>query len=124
MILKDLLECPALGVYSDSADWFNKRDEIKQILATHLEAHSTAYWLSILEPADIWCARVMDYDVLMKEEGYQVLNMELDVTTSNGLLMKTTRCPIRIDGEIFNSGIGAPLLGEHNLVIGKQFELV
>jgi len=121
--LKDLLECSALGVYQNSAEWFKKRDEIKAILAEHLQHKTTKHWLSILEPADIWCARVMDYDVLTNEVGYQILEMELDVKTSNGLSIKTTRCPIRIDGEISMSPIGAPLLGEHNLVIEKQFDL-
>jgi crotonobetainyl-CoA:carnitine CoA-transferase CaiB-like acyl-CoA transferase len=107
-----------------SADWFSKRDEIKTLLAAHLQTQSTAYWLNILEPADIWCARVMDYDTMTKEPGYQSLEMELNVKTSNGLSIKTTRCPIRIDGERFTSDKGAPLLGEHNGQIEKQFGLV
>lgn len=124
MVLKDLLGCEALSPYKDSADWFDKRDEIKAILAKHLSHKSTAHWLSILEPADIWCAKVMDYHTLMQEEGYKVLEMELNVKTSNGLTIKTTRCPIKIDGEMFMSDVGAPLLGEHNAAIEKQFALV
>lgn len=123
LILKDLLQCNPLGNYTDMSDWFTKRDEIKTILARHFKTRSTNYWLSILEPADIWCAKVMDYACLMKEDGYQVLNMELVVKTTNGLLIKTTRCPIRMDGKLFTSGIGAPLVGEHNLQIEKQFGL-
>ena len=110
--------------YTDSADWFIKRDEIKDILVTHLETNSTEHWLSILEPADIWCAKVLDYDTLMQEKGYKTLNMEIKVKTSNGFSVKTTRCPIRIDGEIFTSEIGAPLLGEHNKQIEKQFGIL
>jgi hypothetical protein len=30
-----------------------------------------------LEEADIWCAPVLNYDKLVKEEGYRVLNMEI-----------------------------------------------
>lgn len=123
MVLKDLLGCEGLSPYKDSADWFNKRDEIKTILAEHLSHKSTKHWLSILEPADIWCAKVMDYDALIQEEGYKILEMELNVKTSNGLIIKTTRCPIKIDGETFKSDIGAPLLGEHNSEIEKQFNL-
>ena len=123
ILLKDLLECPILGNYTDSADWFTKRDEIKAILALHLEKRTTEDWLNILKPADIWCAKVMDYAALVLEKGYQVLNMELTVKTTNGLSIKTTRCPIRIDGEILTSNIGAPLVGEHNQLIEKQFEM-
>lgn len=124
MVLKDLLDCPALAHYTNSVDWFDKRDEIKTVLAEHLSHKSTAHWLSILEPADIWCAEVMDYHTLIQEEGYKILEMELNVKTSNGLTIKTTRCPIKIDGEMFLSDIGAPLLGEHNAEIERQFELV
>jgi crotonobetainyl-CoA:carnitine CoA-transferase CaiB-like acyl-CoA transferase len=123
LVLKDLLNCPLLGRYTDISDWFNKRDEIKTILAGHLKKETTAHWLSILEPADIWSAKVMDYASLIREKGYQALNMELEIQTTNGLSIKTTRCPIRIDGEILTSGIGAPLVGEHNLQIEKQLGL-
>jgi CoA:oxalate CoA-transferase len=123
IVLGKLLECPALNEYTNSSDWFTKRDEIKTILANHLINQTTEHWLSILEPADIWCAKVMHYDQLEQEEGYKVLNMELQVKTSNGLNVTTTRCPIRVDGQILNSSIGAPLLGEHNKQIDEQFSV-
>ena len=59
----------------------------------------------------------------MKEDGYRVLNMEITVKTSNGLSIKTTRCPIRVDGKLLVSDKGAPLLGEHNKEIDAQFGL-
>jgi CoA:oxalate CoA-transferase len=49
--------------------------------------------------------------------------MELQVKTSNGLNITTTRCPIRVDGETAGSTIGAPLLGEHNKQIDEQFSI-
>lgn len=116
-----LLKCDALSNYSNPEDWFRKRDEIKRILAGHLLTCTTEGWLNILEPADIWCARVLDYDALTKEEGYKVLDMELRVKTSNGLEITTTRCPIRIDGKLSLSDKGAPLLGEHNRQIEEEF---
>ena len=122
-MLSTLLSCPPLKKYADTSEWFEKRDEIKSILADHLQQKTTTYWLSILEPADIWCAKVMNYEELSREEGYKVLNMELQVNTSNGLSVTTTRCPIRVDGEILQSGIGAPLLGEHNAAIERQFAI-
>jgi crotonobetainyl-CoA:carnitine CoA-transferase CaiB-like acyl-CoA transferase len=121
--LANLLECSPLLNFTNTEEWFEKRDEIKTILAEHLLARETDGWLAVLEPADIWCAKVLDYDTLVQENGYQMLNMELIVKTSNGLTITTTRCPIRIDGEIFNSDIGAPLLGEHNEQIEEQFGL-
>jgi CoA:oxalate CoA-transferase len=122
--LAALLECQGLEPYADSAEWFDKRDEIKTILTHHLLQRSADEWLAILQPADIWCAKVMDYDDLMQQVGYKVLNMELKVKTSNGLSIRTTRCPIRVDGKIASSEKGAPLLGEHNALIDAQFGLV
>ncbi len=119
--LGELLKCEALKTYTNPEDWFNKRDEIKKILADHLLNCSTEEWLNILEPADIWCAKVLDYDALTNEEGYKVLEMELKVRTSNGLEITTTRCPIRVDGNLLLSDRGAPLLGEHNKQIEEEF---
>lgn len=123
LVIGKLIQCPALEKYTDPSDWFSKRDEIKTILADHLIGFSTEYWLAILEPAGIWCAKVMDYEKLMEEEGYKVLDMELKVRTSNGLDIITTRCPIRVDGEMASSPVGAPVLGEHNELIEKEFAL-
>jgi crotonobetainyl-CoA:carnitine CoA-transferase CaiB-like acyl-CoA transferase len=121
LLLSDLLNCPALKKFPKKDEWFNKRDEIKQVMAAHLLGGTTENWLSVLEPADIWCARVMDYDELVKEEGYKVLEMELKVRTKNGLEVTTTRCPIRVDGELLLSDRGAPALGEHNIQIEEEF---
>jgi len=123
MKLALLLDCQPLEQYNNNAEWFSKRDEIKAVLAALLPTNSTSHWLSILEPADIWCAKVLDYKELMNEEAYQTLNMEIVVKTSNGLSITTTRCPIRVDGKTFSSDMGAPTLGEHNEEIDEQFGL-
>jgi crotonobetainyl-CoA:carnitine CoA-transferase CaiB-like acyl-CoA transferase len=123
LLLAKLLECDPLTRFADSEDWFNKRDEIKMILAQHLVKDTAGHWLIILEKADIWCAPVMDYDQLVQQEGYRSLNMEITVKTSNGLSVTTTRCPIRVDGKLLVSGKGAPTLGEHNEEIEDQFGL-
>jgi crotonobetainyl-CoA:carnitine CoA-transferase CaiB-like acyl-CoA transferase len=124
VLLAELLQCGPLKKFAESNDWFDKRDEIKTILADHLTSGTASHWLSVLEKADIWCAPVMDYDKLVKEEGYSRLEMEITVKTSNGLLIKTTRCPIRVDGKLLVSDKGAPVLGEHNDAIEKQFGLI
>ncbi|MBV7530208.1 CaiB/BaiF CoA-transferase family protein [Chitinophaga sp. sic0106] len=123
LVLAELLDCVPLRQFTEQASWFNKRDEIKQILADHLAGKTATHWLSILEKADIWCAPVMDYDQLVNEEAYRILNMEITVKTSNGLSVKTTRCPIRIDGKLLSSAKGAPLLGEDNEGIDRLFGL-
>ena len=107
LLLAELLQCEPLKKFADSNDWFDKRDEIKEILANHLISNAAFH-----------------YDKLMKEEGYRLLNMEITVKTSNGLSVKTTRCPIRVDGKLLISAKGAPVLGEDNKEIEKQLGLV
>lgn len=121
--LATLLSCSDLLMFSQSAEWFDKRDAIKTILANHLVTQSTQHWLSILEPADIWCAQVLEYKELIQEEAYQKLQMEIVVKNSKGLSVTTTRCPIRIDGNILSSEKGAPFLGEDNAAIDQRFSL-
>jgi CoA:oxalate CoA-transferase len=123
VMLASLLQCETLKQFSNSDDWFNKRDEIKKVLADHLLTNNSAFWLAVLEKADIWCAPVMDYDKLVQQDGYKLMNMEITVKTSNGLAITTTRCPIRVDGKLLTSDKGAPQLGEHNTTIENQFKL-
>jgi CoA:oxalate CoA-transferase len=116
-----LLNCDTLFKYIDVKQAFDLRDEIKEILATHLLTQTTKYWLSILEPADIWCADVLNWNELMAHEGFKVLNMLQEVEMLDGYTYKTTRCPIRIDGELLTSRKGSPKLGQDNDHIIKEF---
>jgi crotonobetainyl-CoA:carnitine CoA-transferase CaiB-like acyl-CoA transferase len=110
--LGELLGCVALLDYQDPATWFTERDRIKAILASHLETRTTAHWLSVLEPADIWCADVLDWKRLLQHDGFKVLGMLQTVRRRSGTVYQTARCPIRIDGQRFYSEKGSPDLGE------------
>ncbi|MFC6102545.1 CaiB/BaiF CoA transferase family protein [Olivibacter domesticus] len=119
-VLGKLLGCEALEVYTVTTDAFDKRDEIKAILAKHLRNEITQHWLAILEPADIWCADVLTWDRLLVHEGFKSLNMLQEVMMKDGFQYQTTRCPIRIDGERLYSPIGSPALGQDNDAILKE----
>ena len=43
------------------------------------------------------------------------------VTMEDGFTYETTRCPIKIDGQVIKSPIGSPSLGEHTIAILKWF---
>jgi len=113
-VLGKLLHCGALLKYSDPSSWFEQRDRIKTILARHLVRKPTAEWLTVLEPEDIWCADVLDWHRLRAHQGYRVLGMEQTVRKGNGVEYRTTRCPIRINGNRLYRGMGSPSIGEHN----------
>ncbi|MFY8031532.1 MAG: CaiB/BaiF CoA transferase family protein, partial [Devosia sp.] len=68
--LADLLGLPALDTWrNDPRSWFTHRDAIKQVIAARLATQPTAHWLAILEPADIWCAKVLNWPELLDSEG-------------------------------------------------------
>ncbi|MFT3948260.1 MAG: CaiB/BaiF CoA-transferase family protein [Agriterribacter sp.] len=117
-----LMKVESLYSYEQPQEWFTKRDEIKAILKESFLHRTTADWLAVLEPEDIWCADVYDYEDLLAQEGYRLLEMEQWVV-SNAAKVKTTRCPVTIDGKRVTCSRGAPLLGEHNEKIIREFGL-
>ena len=122
-VLGELLDCPALLAYQERQSWFDQRDEIKAILRDHLASQPTTHWLSILEPADIWCADVLSWERLRQTEGYRVLDMEQEILCPAGTPLKTLRCPIHIDGGISKSPVGAPAIGQHTAAIDAEFSI-
>ena len=109
--LAELIDCKDLEPFTDPDDAFRLRDDIKAILRDHLVTQSVRYWLDRLEPADIWCAEVLDWPALLETEGFAALDMLQDIVTPGGTRAATTRCPIRIDGAVFKSTRGGPALG-------------
>jgi crotonobetainyl-CoA:carnitine CoA-transferase CaiB-like acyl-CoA transferase len=116
-VLGRLLGCEPLLQYPEPAQAFTQRDAIKVTLAEHLKTDTTEAWLAILEPADIWCANVLSWDKLLAHEGFAALDMVQEVAMADGYQYRTTRCPIRLDGELLTSPIGSPKLGQDNAAI-------
>lgn len=121
--LGELLNCPELLAYSDPKSLFDRRDEIKQLLVEHLKTQTTEHWLSILEPADVWCADVYTWAQLLKHEGFKALDMVQETIREDNVRMRTTRCPIRIDGATLRSERGSPRLGADTKRLRQEFSL-
>ena len=119
--LGELLDLNSIKDLHDQKEWFTKRDEIKKDIGDWIEKKTTEHWLSILEPADIWCAKVLDWDTMVKHEGFKILDMVQRIKRDDGLDIETLRCPIKIDGEIFKSSKAAPKIGNDNNSIMKEF---
>jgi crotonobetainyl-CoA:carnitine CoA-transferase CaiB-like acyl-CoA transferase len=103
-----------IGCRGLEGDPFEQRDVLQEKLAAHFATQTTQYWLDILEPVDYWCADVFNYARLMEHAAYKVLQMDQRVQRPSGATIKTTRCPIRIDGKRLFSSRAAPVLGEAN----------
>lgn len=122
--IADLLELPALAPYRDTpGSWFTERDTIKAIIAERLATRTTSAWLSLLEPADIWCAKVLEWPELLASEGFRVLDMLQTVRRFDGVSIETTRSPIRVDGQRSRTHRAAPLIGEQSRAIREEFGL-
>jgi len=119
--LGELLDLNSIKGLDDQKEWFTKRDEIKKQIGDWIEKETTEHWLSILEPADIWCAKVLDWESMVKHEGFKILDMVQRIKRDDGLDIETLRCPIKIDGEIFKSSKAAPKIGNDNNSIMKEF---
>ncbi|MFB2562657.1 CaiB/BaiF CoA transferase family protein [Rhizobium sp. IMFF44] len=122
--LADLLGMDELAPYHDDPkSWFTARDEIKALIAARIATRNVDDWLAILEPADIWCAKVLNWRELLGSEGFRVLDMLQTVGRDDGVSLQTTRSPIRIDGQRPKFVRAAPHVGEHNAALWEEFDL-
>ncbi|MDX0414942.1 CaiB/BaiF CoA transferase family protein [Sinorhizobium medicae] len=122
--LADLLQIDALAPYRDDPSaWFTERDPIKALIAARIAERTVDEWLAVLEPADIWCARVLDWNELLESEGFQVLDMLQTVMREDDVSIMTTRSPLRINGRRPSVERAAPRIGEHGASIREEFGL-
>lgn len=122
--LADLMGIGTLAPYRDDpASWFRHRDEIKRRIAEVVATRTVDAWLAILEPADIWCARVLNWEEMLASEGFRVLDMLQTVTRADGVSIDTTRSPLRINGKRAVVRQAAPLVGADSAAIRAEFAL-
>ncbi|WP_394890609.1 CaiB/BaiF CoA transferase family protein [Mesorhizobium sp. AaZ16] len=113
-----------LSAYSDKpATWFTARDEIKAIIAQKIATRTVDEWLAVLEPADIWCAKVLNWPELFESDGFKVLDMLQTVTREDDVSITTTRSPLRVNGVRTKVERAAPRIGEHSAKIREEFGL-
>lgn len=122
--LGELLSCTEMQAFTDPKEWFTRRDEIKAMLAAHLKGRTTREWLDALEPADYWCSDVFTWEKLMNHESFQVLDMLQEAGRPGQAGLKTTCCPIRVNGARLKSAKGSPAIGEDNAQIESDFGLI
>ena len=121
--LGELLDLDFLKNMNDQKKWFTERDEIKKKIGDWVSAQTTSHILSILEPADIWCAEVLDWEKMLKHEGFKILDMTQRIKGIDGLNIETLRCPIRVNGKIFKSEKAAPKVGQDNEKIIAEMDI-
>ncbi|MDA7416102.1 CaiB/BaiF CoA-transferase family protein [Xenophilus arseniciresistens] len=122
--LAQLIGSDALAALAaDRSGWFRQRDALKQQLQQDLLAQDSAHWLAILEPAGVWCADVLRWPQLVDHPAFAALEMVQTIRSASGASLRTTRCPIRIDGQRLYSDRGAPRLGADTEAIAREWQL-
>nr|WP_281431826.1 CaiB/BaiF CoA-transferase family protein [Rhizobium setariae] len=122
--IEKLLDIPELAAYSDNpSSWFTERDEIKRLIAARIETGTIDHWLSVLEPADIWCAKVLNWEELIEHDGFKMLDMLQKVERGDDVSILTTCSPLRVNGKRAHGDRAAPRIGEHSDRIRAEFGL-
>lgn len=109
--------------YENTSDLLTHRDAIKTIIAAHVKKRSTAQWLAILQPADIWCSEVLDWSSLLQSDAFAELDFIQTITRNSTVNLQSIRSPLRINGGTLKSNRAAPALGEHTRQITEELSL-
>ena len=120
--LAPLLDLPALVDYTPD-EAFSLRDEIKNLIAIRLHQKTVKEWLSILEPADIWATEVLDWPQLLETAAFRQLDMLQTVNRGDGVSVRTTASPIRVDGVRHKNDLAAPTIGSSSEKIRAEFTI-
>lgn len=93
-------------------------DAVTAALGRRLATRTTAEWLAVLRPADVWCGPVLGWEELLRTEGFARARMVQVVRTADGTAISTLRCPVRIDGQVLLHGAAAPRIGQDDARYG------
>ena len=99
-------------------DPFAARDRIKAGLAVALATKPSADWMQAFIAADIWAAPVMNWEELVATGMMETLDM-LQTVERGDVRLKTTRLPIKFDGQRPSARRAAPALGDANDLLTK-----
>ncbi|GLQ18385.1 CaiB/BaiF CoA transferase family protein [Maritalea porphyrae] len=121
--LGEIISCAALEAFSDETQWFEQRDHIKRILAQHLASEKSEHWMKLFVAHDVWASEVLDWPQLFQSTSFQELDFFQEIDLGKGASMTAMRSPIRVDGEVLKSTKPAPIIGQHNAEIDREFDL-
>lgn len=121
--LMGLLEMDSPEEFSDPALAFSDRDGINTRIADRFKQRTTQAWLDVLQPHDIWCSEVLDWNELLRSDGFNALDMIQTLKLPGDQSVMTTRAPFTFHGEKLTSDRPAPAVGEHNRQIAIDFSL-
>jgi crotonobetainyl-CoA:carnitine CoA-transferase CaiB-like acyl-CoA transferase len=108
-----LLGLHELVSMSDPSAWWERQEEIEELIADRLRTGTRDAWLALLDAEDVWCAPVLTLEELISHEGFAAIAMTQEISGAD-VTLTTTRSPIRVDGHRLTSARPGPWLGEHD----------
>lgn len=121
--------CEAIGrsdlnteeTYANVGKRLRERQKLNALLDDHLSTRTTAEWLAVLEPADIFCAPVLDYEQVTTHE--QVLANGYVETVPHPALgeVRVIPCPVQFSETPADSSRPEPGLGQHTAEVIAEF---
>jgi CoA:oxalate CoA-transferase len=114
-----LLDLHALASMTDPSAWWERQEEIEELISERLRTGTRDEWLGVLDAEDVWCAPVLTLEELIEHDGVRAIGMTQEISR-DGLRLTTTRSPIRIDGQVLTSPRPAPRLGEHDAALRPE----
>jgi CoA:oxalate CoA-transferase len=116
-----LLGLHELTSMTDPSAWWERQEEIEELISQRLRTGTRDEWLAVLDAEDVWCAPVLTLEELIAHDGFRAIGMTQEISR-DGLSLTTTRSPIRIDGERLTNPRPAPRLGEHDPAVTSPVE--
>lgn len=113
-----LAEITGLDGETAGLDPFGARDQIKAGLAARLATQGSDYWMERFIKADIWASPVLNWQELARNGMFETLEMLQEVRRGE-VALRTTRLPLKIDGQRPQSPVAAPVLGDANEMLSK-----
>lgn len=121
--LGELIQLDGVAEYDTALKCYENRDMLKEKVSAVMKENTTAHWVTLLESAGFWCSEVLNWEELYQHEGFQSLDMLIDIGRKGHKKIITTRCPIRFNGEKYKDSKCAPPLGAHTEQIKKDYSL-
>jgi crotonobetainyl-CoA:carnitine CoA-transferase CaiB-like acyl-CoA transferase len=113
--------CKAVGLdalgseprFATRKDRLEHRRELEQILTSVFRGRPVAYWMEVLEQADVLCAPVNDYPALVRHPQVVATGFITEQDHPRAGRFKTVATPVKLEKTPGTIRSPAPLLGEH-----------
>ncbi len=109
----EVLDLPALANWPEQDDPYVRRDDIRREIEARVRTQSCDHWLPLFAERDLWCARVQDFDDVMRDPQVMHNGLLETVTHPKAGDVKVVGIPVRLSETPGGIRLAPPLVGEH-----------